>query len=81
MGVVVFICGRSSSYVCGRFHMCVVVFKRTRVNVVMGEDVLWLSRIVVVVVAMGRGRRVTVVNTLQMQWTRGECVGVVVDAS
>ena len=45
-----------------------------------GVDVLWSSRIVVVVVvvAMGCGHRITVVDTLWMQWTRGERVGVVV---
>ena len=51
-GVVVFICGHLSLYMCGHFHMCAVVFERMQVSGVMGVDVLWLSRTVVVVVVV-----------------------------
>ena len=80
MGAVVFVRGHSSLYMRSRFRMCVVVFERTQVSGVMGMDVLWLLRIVVVVV-MGRGRRITIVDALWMHWTRCEHVGVIVDGS
>ena len=47
---VVFVRGCSSSYVRGRFRMCRVVFEQMRVSGVVGMDVLWSSRTVVVVV-------------------------------
>ena len=49
---VVFIHGRSSSYVHGRFRTCTVVFERMWVSGVVGVDVLWLLRTVVVVVVV-----------------------------
>ena len=52
MGAVVFIHGCSSLYVRGCFHTCAFVFKRTQVNKVVGVDVLWSSRTMVVVVVV-----------------------------
>ena len=47
-----------------------------------GHGCFVASRIVVVVVVvMGHGHRITVVDTLWMHWTRCEHVGVVVDGS
>ena len=71
----------SFSFMSGRLHMWVVIFVQARssctwvvvcvwgwVDVVMGMDVdaLRLSRIVVVVVVMGCGRRITIVDVLWM---------------
>ena len=50
MGVVVFVRGHSSSYVRGHFHMCAFVFEQTQVSEVVGVDVLWWWRTMVVVV-------------------------------
>ena len=49
-GAIVFVHGRLSSYMHGRFRTCAVVFKRTWVSGVVGVDVLWSSRTMVVVV-------------------------------
>ena len=48
-GAVVFVRGRLSSYAHGRFRTCAVLFERTRVSGVMGVDVLWSLRTMVVV--------------------------------
>ena len=60
----------SGLYFVGVHSSCtwVVVCVWGRVDVVMGMDVLRLSRVVVVVVVMGCGRRVTVVDALWMPW-------------
>ena len=47
--VLIFICAWSFPYVRSCFRTCVVVFEWMRVSGVVGMDVLWLSRTVVVV--------------------------------
>ena len=49
-GTVVFIRGHSSLYMHGRLPTCTVGFEQTQVSGVMGMDVLWSLRTVVVVV-------------------------------